>query len=68
MPQQQVDSIMEKIQKKSGVLLGNCWETLCNILQKTPVKEFTKKKSLTRSYFRKICSSFLYFEIFDEVT
>ena len=31
---------MEKMPKISGVLRGNCCETCCNILQKTPMNGF----------------------------
>ena len=31
-----------------GVLQGNCCETCRNIHQKIPIKEFTKKNTLTR--------------------
>ena len=44
----QFHNIMEKILKMSGVLRSNCCETCRNIPQKTPVKEFIKKNSLTR--------------------
>ena len=30
-----------------GILQGNCGKTCCNILQKTPMKEFTTNNSLT---------------------
>ena len=44
----------------SGVLLGNCSETCCDIPQKALMKEFTKKNCLTRQMiFRKVCSNFL---------
>ena len=36
---------MEKIPKMSGVLQGSCCETCGNILQKTPMKDFTKNKT-----------------------
>ena len=42
-----MDSRMEKIPKMSGVLQGSCCETCRNIPHKTPMKEFTKKNSLT---------------------
>ena len=35
----------------SGVLRGNCCETCRNIFLKTPMKQFTKKNSLTRHTF-----------------
>ena len=39
---------MEKIPKINGVVRGKCYETYRNIPQKTPMKEFAKRKSLTR--------------------
>ena len=44
----------------SGALRGNCYETCSGILHKTPMKEFTKKNSLTRQMVLwKVCSNFL---------
>ena len=54
-----IDSIMEKIPKISGALRSNCCETCRNIPQKTPMKKFSKKNSLTRQrLFRTVCSNF----------
>ena len=60
---------MEKIPKMSGILRGNFCETCRNIPLKTPMKEFTKKNSLTRQMlFQNACSNFLQTkEIFNEI-
>ena len=50
---------MEKIPKMSVVLRGNCCETCRNIPQKTSMKKFTRKNSLTRQmHFSEVCSNF----------
>ena len=43
-----IDIITEKAPKMSGVLRGNYCETCRNIPQKTRMKKFTKKNSLTK--------------------
>ena len=51
---------MEKIPKIIDVLRGNCCETYRDIPQKTLMKEFTKKKFLTRKkLFQNMGSSLL---------
>ena len=51
---------MEKIPKMSDVLQGICGKTYCNIPQKTSMKEFTNKNSLTKQIlFQNVCSNFL---------
>ena len=51
--QQQIDSIIEKIPKMSGVFRDNCCESCRKILQKAPMKKSTEKYSLTdRCFYR----------------